>query len=93
MPHGAMALGIAVVSTMTRSTLVLLIIPALRAASIVGASSVSTPASPMRFLQRVRLDGSTGASVCRSVSPVKNCQYGFSTQVPTTASSEASNAC
>ena len=37
-----------------------------------------------------RLDGSIGASVCRYVSPVKYCQYGFSTQVLTTASSEQS---
>jgi hypothetical protein len=31
----------------------------------------------MRFLQRVRLDGSMGDSICKKVSQVKNCQYGF----------------
>ena len=47
----------------------------------------------MRFLQRVRLLGSMGASICRYVSPQKYCQYGFSTQVLTTASSDASKVC
>ena len=88
-----MALGITVVSTITCSQLVFLITLAPRAASMLNASSVSTPSSPMRFLQRVRLLGSIGGSVCRQVSPQKYCQYGFSTQVFTTASSDASKVC
>jgi hypothetical protein len=68
-----------VVSTMTRSTLLALMMPPLRAASMLAISKVSTPASPMRFLQRVRLEGSMGSSVCRWVSLRKYCQYGFST--------------
>ena len=64
-----------------------------RAASMVTINSVSTRSSPIRFLKRVRLLGSMGASVCRYVSPQKYCQYGFSTQVLTTASSDASKVC
>ena len=60
---------------------------------MVSLSSVSTPASPMRRRQRVRLDASIGARVCKCVSPVKCCQYGFSTQVLTTASSDAAKVC
>ena len=80
-------------STITRSTLAFLMTPARRAASMVAISSVSTPCAPIRLLQRVRLDASIGALVCRYISPVKCCQYGFSTQVLTTASSEAWKAC
>ena len=36
-----------------------------RAASMLAVSGVSTTSSSMRFLQRVRLDGSMGSSVCR----------------------------
>ncbi|AOJ72813.1 hypothetical protein WS83_24670 [Burkholderia sp. MSMB2042] len=39
------------------------------AASIVSASSSSTPASPNRLRQRVRLDGSIGGLVCKYSSP------------------------
>lgn len=60
-----MALGMTVVSTITCCVLAFWITPTRRAASMLAASSVSTPSSPMRFLQRVRLDGSMGASVCR----------------------------
>ena len=41
------------------------ITPPRRAASMLAASNVSTPSSPTRFLQRVRLEGSMGNSVCR----------------------------
>jgi len=85
--------GITVVSTMILSRLLFLIKPAARAASMVTASKTSTPSSPMRLRQRLRLEGSMGNSVCRYVSPQKYCQYGFSSQVATTASSEASLAC
>src|SRR5690606_36100592 len=60
---------------------------------MVTASSSSMPSSPRRWRQRVRLDGSIGGSICKYVSPVKTCQYGFSTQPHTTSSSERSNAC
>src|SRR5690606_32373183 len=63
------------------------------AAATVAASNSSTPASPKRLRKRVRLDGSIGGSVCKYVSPVNTCQYGFSTQPHTTSSSERSNAC
>lgn len=52
-------------------------------------SKVSAPSSPMRLLQRVRLLGLIGASVCRYTSSQKYCQYGLSIQLLTTASSEA----
>ncbi|MBB1650091.1 hypothetical protein A9976_11485 [Delftia sp. UME58] len=70
------ALGMPVVSTITCCVLAFWITPP-RAASMLAASSVSTPSSPTRFLQRVRLDG----------------QYGSSAQVFTTVSSEASKVC
>lgn len=41
------------------------------AAWILSASSSSTQASSRRLRQRVSLDGSTGGSVCKYVSPVK----------------------
>lgn len=63
------------------------------AASIVSASSSSTPASPSRLRQRVKLDGSIGGFVCKYVSPVNTCQYGFSSHCQTTSSSDRSNAC
>lgn len=47
------------------------------AASIVSANSSSTPASPSRLRQRVRLDGSIGAWVWRYGSPVKIVGRGF----------------
>jgi len=48
--------------------------PGLRPALMVAISIVSTPCSPMRSLQRVRFDGSMGDSICKYVSPAKNCQ-------------------
>jgi hypothetical protein len=78
---------------MTRFRLDVLITFARLAASIVSANSSSTPASPRRFLQRVRLDGSTGGFVCKYVSPVNTCQYGFSSHCQTTSSSDKSKAC
>lgn len=52
-----------------RSTLDAFTTPSRRAASMVAISKVSTPSSPMRFLQRVRLLGSKRASICRYASP------------------------
>src|SRR5690606_260569 len=82
-----------VVSTITVLKLAARSNPPRLAAATVAASNSSTPASPKRLRQRVRLDGSIGGSVCKYVSPVNTCQYGFSTQPHTTSSSERSNAC
>ena len=84
----AIALGITVVSTITRSTLAARGSPIRRPVSIVTISIVSTPSPPMRFRHRVRLDGSIGASVWNQVSPVKCCQYGVPTQVLAAAKPE-----
>src|SRR5690606_33052790 len=89
----ATALGATVVSTITVLKLAARSNPPRLAAATVAASNSSTPASPKRLRQRVRLDGSIGGSVCKYVSPVNTCQYGFSTQPHTTSSSERSNAC
>ena len=70
----AMTLGMTVVSTMTLSRLLFLIRPAARAASMVTASKTSTPSSPMRFLQRLKLEGSMGSAVCKQASAQKYCQ-------------------
>ena len=59
----AIDLGITVVFTITRSTLEAFIIPMVRAALIETMSRVSTPSSPIRLRQRVRLEESVGASV------------------------------
>jgi hypothetical protein len=48
-----------------------LIVPLRLAASIVSVNSHSTPSSPMRFLQRTRLDGSHGSSCRKYGSPQK----------------------
>jgi len=65
----------------------------LRQALMAAISIVSTPSAPMRFLQRVRLDGSTGDSIWKWVSRAKNWQCRFSTQMLTANSSEQSCAC
>ena len=88
-----MAFSITVVSTIKRFRLAFLMTFARFAASIVSASSSSTPASPSRLRQRVRLDRSTGGFVCKYVSPVNTCQYGFSSHCQTTSSSDRSKAC
>jgi hypothetical protein len=56
-------------------------------ASIVALSIVSAPASPRRLRHRVMLEGSTGISCSKNCRPLKCCQYGFSVQRATTASS------
>ncbi|WP_343162078.1 hypothetical protein [Pseudoxanthomonas broegbernensis] len=61
-----------------------------RAAAIVCASSSSMPASPSRCRQRVSELALHGSLVWNTTSPVKNCQYGFSSQRTHTSSSDRS---
>jgi len=58
-------LGHHVVFTMILSVLLTLSAPPLRAASMGTLNKVSTPSSPMRFLHRVKLEGSMGQSFCK----------------------------
>ena len=53
---GAMSLSMTVVSTMILSVLLALSMPPLHAASLLTISRISSPSSPIRFLQRVKLE-------------------------------------
>ena len=79
-PARPTAFSMTVVSTITRLAIAALITPARFAASIVSASSSSTPASPSRLRQHVRRAESIGGSVYRYVLPVNTCQHGLSTR-------------
>ena len=88
-----MAFSCTVVSTMTRDSSRASTAFIDRAAAIVCASSSSMPASPSRRRQRVSELGSQGSRVWKNTSPVKNCQYGFSSQRTQTSSSDRLYAC
>ncbi|KVD76697.1 hypothetical protein WI88_24730 [Burkholderia ubonensis] len=51
-------------------------------------ASLAQPLAPARQARRT-----SGGRVCRYVSPVNTCQYGFSSHCQTTSSSDRSNAC
>lgn len=86
----ATAFSCTVLSTITRSRSRAFTAFIERAAAIVWASNSSMPASPRRLRQRTSELGSHGSRVWKNSSPVKNCQYGFSSQRSHTASSDRS---
>ena len=58
-------------------------------ARIVSANNFSHPDSPSRVRKRVICDGSIGKRCWKNSSPQQYCQYGFSTKLLTTTSSDS----